>query len=410
MLQTLFLSFSPVKEDLWCIPNGKWYKTLMRQTHSLMTTILKKCAALLLALTAVAALAATEEPTLKIGDPAPKLQNGKYVQGDPVKGFEPGKAYIVEFWATWCGPCRQSIPHLNDIYTKYKDKGLVVIGQDCFERDDSLVEPFIKKMGDKMTYRVALDDKTGNGEGKMAAAWMTAAGLSGIPSAFLVNTNGVVAWIGHPMELEQKQEIIDQVLAGNYDLKKAAADYAKELKAQADEQKAMAPLQDKMNAMSKAMRGKKWDEALDALAAAEKLVPEDRKASMEINFGVNRFRILLGKKDYPAAYKLAAKMGEDQKDNPMLLNFLAWQIVSDKAIEKPDLALAETLANRANAVAKGANPEILDTQARVLFMNGKKEAAIAAQNKALALAAPDDKAALQSTLDSYKKGELPDRN
>src|SRR5215510_10616775 len=100
--------------------------------------------------------------TLNVGDHAPRLQSGKWVQGEPVNSFEKDKAYIVEFWATWCGPCRESIPHLNEIYTKFKDKGLVVIGQDCWEDNESLVGPFIKKMGDKMTYRVALDDKAGS--------------------------------------------------------------------------------------------------------------------------------------------------------------------------------------------------------------------------------------------------------
>src|SRR5262245_45128662 len=80
---------------------------------------------------AVAASAAT----LKVGDPAPKLQVAKWVQGDPVTKFDPDKAYIVEFWATWCGPCRVSIPHLNELHEKFKDKKLVVIGQDCWERN-----------------------------------------------------------------------------------------------------------------------------------------------------------------------------------------------------------------------------------------------------------------------------------
>ncbi len=150
--------------------------------------------------------------TLKVGDQAPKLQPSKWVQGEPVKEFQKGKAYLVEFWATWCPPCRASIPHVNEIQKEFQSKGLIVIGQDCWERDDSLVAPFVKKMGDKMTYRVALDDKDGNSKGKMAETWMAAAGRDGIPSAFLVNTKGAISWIGHPMEL--KSDIIEAALAG----------------------------------------------------------------------------------------------------------------------------------------------------------------------------------------------------
>lgn len=176
--------------------------------------------AMLLTVMASMTLSTLAAPTLKVGDPAPKLQTGKWVQGEPVKEFQPGKAYLVEFWATWCPPCRASIPHLNELHKKFMDKGLVVIGQNCWERDDALVAPFVKKMGDKMTYRVALDDKTSKSRGWMAANWMDAAGKTGIPGAFLVDTRGVIAWIGHPMAL--KEEVIEQVLAGKLDAHKAA--------------------------------------------------------------------------------------------------------------------------------------------------------------------------------------------
>jgi thiol-disulfide isomerase/thioredoxin len=179
-----------------------------------------KLTAALFAVTAAMTFTLAAEPTLKVGDRAPKLQTGKWVQGEPVKDFEKGKAYIVEFWATWCPPCRTSIPHLNETYEKFKDKGLIVIGQDCSERDESLVAPFVKKMGDKMTYRVALDDKTSSKGGQMAKTWMEAAGQNGIPTAFLVDTKGVIAWIGHPMEL--KEQVIADVLAGKAPVSKGA--------------------------------------------------------------------------------------------------------------------------------------------------------------------------------------------
>ncbi len=185
-----------------------------------MKAELLKLGAMLLSLTVGMTLGLAAEPTLKVGDPAPKLQPGKWVQGKPVKDFEKGKAYIVEFWATWCPPCRTSIPHLNEVYIKFKDKGLIVIGQNCAEHDESLVAPFVEKMGDKMTYRVALDDKTDNKRGTMAKTWMEAAGQNGIPCAFLVDTKGVIAWIGHPMELPEK--VIEDVLAGKTPASKAA--------------------------------------------------------------------------------------------------------------------------------------------------------------------------------------------
>src|SRR5262249_34363990 len=182
---------------------------------------LEKMAALF-ALIGATCLTPAAGATLKVGDPAPKMQTGKWVQGEPVKNFEKGKAYIVEFWATWCGPCKVSIPHLNETWTKYKDKNLVVIGMDCWERDEALVAPFVKQMSDKMTYRVATDDKSGRAKAKMADTLTEAAGRDGIPSAFLVDTTGTIAWIGHPMELKEKT--IEDVLAGKYDLKKAMAD------------------------------------------------------------------------------------------------------------------------------------------------------------------------------------------
>ena len=58
--------------------------------------------------------------TLSVGDPAPKLAVKEFVKGEPLKDLEKGKTYVVEFWATWCGPCRTSIPHLTELQKKHK--------------------------------------------------------------------------------------------------------------------------------------------------------------------------------------------------------------------------------------------------------------------------------------------------
>jgi thiol-disulfide isomerase/thioredoxin len=129
------------------------------------------------------------------------------VQGDQVKQLEPGKAYLVEFWATWCGPCRESIPHVDELHKKYKNKGLIVIGTDVGE-DQQRVKEFIEKMADKMTYRVALDETNA-----MVTAWFAGADENPIPFAFLVDPQGKIAWKGFPLELDEKT--IEKVLPGS---------------------------------------------------------------------------------------------------------------------------------------------------------------------------------------------------
>ena len=332
--------------------------------------------------------------SLNVGDPAPKLQTGQFVQGDPVKEFAPGKAYIVEFWATGYGPCLASIPHLNEIHAKFKDKGLIVIGQDCWEPDESKVAPFIKSMGDSMTYRVALDDKKGGEKGPMAETWMTAAGQNRIPTAFLIDTTGHVAWIGHPVALKEKT--IQSVLAGTYNAREAAA----------AEQKEKALFQPFVAKLQAAMQKQDWDAAMSTLDEMAKAAPEGAADFLSMM----RFKILAGKKDYPAAFKVIRQVGDAHKDEPLMQIDLAWAIVADKSIEHPDLELARTLAQRAVDSAKEPVQKgmFLDTLARVKFMQGSKEDAVALEQKAMALVQESDKARLQQTLDSYKKGALPE--
>ncbi len=126
----------------------------------------------------------------KIGDAAPEIKVGKWIQGDAV-GIKQGQITIVEFWATWCPPCRTSIPHLNGIYNKYKDKGVALVG--ISNEEEKTVKSFVKKMGDQMQYPVAI------GTADTQSGYMSAFKVRGIPHAFIVGADGKFAWHGHPM-------------------------------------------------------------------------------------------------------------------------------------------------------------------------------------------------------------------
>ena len=357
-----------------------------------------------LTLSALQPLARAAAPTVMVGAPAPKLQTGRWVQGEAVAGFEKGKAYIVEFWATWCGPCRVSIPHLNEIHNRFKDKGLIVIGQDCWENDEKQVEPFIKTMGEKMTYRVALDTKTDDApRGKMAETWMAAAAQNGIPTAFIVDPKGILAWVGHPMTLTDS--LIESILNGTHDIKKAAAAFEQSVKESQEWMAAQAPIAK----VRESIRKENWDQAYADLAEAEKKISKERADGL-------RTDILLAKRDYAGVEAMAEQKHRATSGGPleaqmaMPLNEIAWRMALDPRISNDDLKRAEKIAKWADDASGHKNPMIMDTLARVLFRLEKRTEAIALQEKAVGLATDSLKEQLAQTLESYRKGQLPKGN
>jgi cytochrome c biogenesis protein CcmG, thiol:disulfide interchange protein DsbE len=100
-----------------------------------------------------------------------------------------GKFVLVDFWATWCGPCRASIPKLNDLHAKFGDK-LVIVGLSDEEEND------VRAMkSPKIDYFVGID---------RSANMKTAVGVRGIPHALILDPNGVVRFEGHPGNLNER--------------------------------------------------------------------------------------------------------------------------------------------------------------------------------------------------------------
>ncbi|MDD5718155.1 MAG: TlpA disulfide reductase family protein [Candidatus Krumholzibacteria bacterium] len=138
-----------------------------------------------------------------IGLPAPDfaLQD---IHGQKVTlSSHKGKAVIVDFWATWCAPCRIVMPHLQELSQKYPDQ-LAVLAVSLDQNPLAVVPPFVDRMG--LTFTILADPAAM----QVAQQW---GGIRSIPTAFLIDRDGKILhqWVGvHPRgEYEQK---IRQVL------------------------------------------------------------------------------------------------------------------------------------------------------------------------------------------------------
>ena len=333
--------------------------------------------------------AAHAQAKLKPGDAAPPLKVGKWVKGEPVKAMEKGKVYVVECWATWCGPCRASIPHVTELQKKYADKGLVVIGMNVWENDESEVEPFVKQMGDKMDYRVVLDDKSHDKKGAMATTWMTAAEQNGIPCSFIVDRDTKVAWIGHPMTMEK---VLGQVIEGKFDLKAEAARQAKE--------------EETEKAFGEAMQAKDYDKALGVLDELVKADPE--KAQMVTP---TRIQILMMKKDYKGANAAAKQLNDapGEKQPQMLLSVAYGMLQSDSKEVDADLALK--MAEAASKAGGELEAPAKMVMAKAHAAKGDYAKAAEFQQQAVDGSEGRQKQAFQRDLDTYKaKAESKDKS
>lgn len=326
---------------------------------------------------------------LGIGDPAPIIAISKWVKGEPVAAYAPDKVFVVEFWATWCGPCLKSMPHIASLQSEYGDK-VAFIGVTA--EDDATVTEFMgnlagqgdKTWNDVLTYRIALDD-----ERKTNERFMDAAGQGGIPCAFIVGKSGNVEWIGHPAEID---EPLKQIVDGSWDsalAKKSAAE---------------------SKALEKTLRtvGPKIDESMaagdiaGAIAMVDDLLKQFPGNSMLLK---TRFKIAMQGPLFQEANKSASMISDVAGDDVRLLDDVAWMLAT--ATEEPglDLELALTAIKKAAELTKEQDISVLETIARVHFRRGSNAEAIAFQKKAIEVAQdPDHKQQLTAGLEKYEAG------
>lgn len=294
---------------------------------------------------------ATVAPPL--GTAAPPLRIAEWVKGKPVDlaAGQGQHVYVIEFWATWCGPCRASIPHLTEMQKKFKNKGVVFVGVTNEQKDLGKVKSFVQDMGDKMDYTVAVDDGNATFD-----AYMKTYKQNGIPHAFLIDKQGKIVWHDHPMQIE---ETIDQLVAGKFD--RAAAQ-------------------------------RKMKERDEAQAAAQKVFTLRQKY----------FELVSTAGNAEQARQVAEDFLKQAGKSAPALNDFAWTLLTSDKVKERDLQLGLRVAQAAYDASQGQDAPILDTYARALFDNGKKAEAIKFQKKAVELCKDETmRQELQQTLDRY---------
>jgi hypothetical protein len=203
---------------------------------------------------------------------------------------------------------------------------------------------------------------------------LSAAGQNGIPTAFVVNGDGQVAWIGHPAEMDKP---LAKTVDDDHDTKDAPA----KLKNAKTRKVKMRELQ---IALSKAMRA---NDSKAVIELIDKAVADDEK--MENLLGVLKFTMLAkDTSDEGKTLKYGQRLVKEVlKDNAQQLNNLAWKIVDPQA-KKADaklVKLALQAAQRADEMQKGKDGAIADTLARAYFLSGDAAKALEAQERAVKL-------------------------
>lgn len=363
-------------------------------TTVLSSTIIAACSFATVALAvpatpiqpAAAQKAPAEPKKLVPGHAAPAVELSHVVKGEVPDEFEDGKVYVVEFWATWCPPCRSSMPHLSSLQDEYEDD-VQIIG--ISDEDLETVTGFMKKSDadgktwdEKIRYTLVTDpDRSAH------TSYMQAAQQRGIPTAFIVGKSGDLEWIGHPMTMD---EPLDQIVNDKWDREAYMAKKAKE-----DEQRAAATKV--MRALDAADTPSK---RADALKSLDKLIAESPD---NLPMKMAKYDYLLEHMSNDDAAAYGNEIAKNNWDDSQLLNGMSWTMVISEKLGEKGKDFAMKAAKRADELTDSADPMVLDTLARCYFVKGNAEMAVKIQKKAIDFADGDMANNLKPALKEYEE-------
>lgn len=355
----------------------------------------------LLAITCCPAQAAD---LLTVGSDAPQLDVEHWVQDgngkfEPVTEFTRGKVYVVEFWATWCGPCVQSMPHLAGLQKRYAKQGVQVVS--VSDEDLDTVETFLdreirgggagKDSPSPKTYRELTSAYclTTDPDQSTYHDYMEAAAKGGIPTAFIVGKDSKIEWIGHPMEMDGP---LEAVVNDTWD----RPAYIEQLKRQEEVDKLLALADLKV-------RQDDFDGALAMLENVIKLQPDDLDPKLQ------KLLLLIRIERFDAANNFLKQLFESAQDVGST-DVLAWNIYKFAAQGYlPENELVKTAITSARAALVSADRKeqssLLDTVGHLLFVDGQLDQAIEAETKAASLAGKENREFIQRFLDELTKAK-----
>ncbi len=137
---------------------------------------------------------ASDLPTPSKPSPAPPFtledRSGRRVSLAQLRG----RPVVLDFWATWCGPCRSTMPEVEQLHRKYRGKGLQVVGINIEGKSQKVID-YLNRSG----YSFMMLFDSGNWKSEVAKKYQ----VSSIPRTFLIDRNGNVVFSGHPNRLSE---------------------------------------------------------------------------------------------------------------------------------------------------------------------------------------------------------------
>ncbi|TWU44966.1 Thiol:disulfide interchange protein TlpA [Novipirellula aureliae] len=332
-----------------------------------------------------------------VGSDAPALDVEHWIQDGngffkPVTDFQDGKVYVVEFWATWCGPCIMSMPHLAELQNQYRGQNVQIVS--ISDESPEEVNEFLKQESDEeektfgeitSAYSLTTDpDRSAH------ADYMEASNAAGIPTAYIVGKTGKIEWIGHPMGMD---ETLEAVVNDKWDREAYKKQYEQEQR-----------LQQAIEEISMLAGAGKFD---DAIKRIEEEISKTDNEDLKTNLKDFRYSLMLSagqiNEEVVGYYK---KQVEEMKDNPMALGQFGYSLVGvsqqgGKIGPLADLAI-KNLAPVVDKAEAEVQPLLLNIMAQLSQIDKKLDQAIEYQEKAVEASGERQKQRMELYLDELK--------